>query len=92
MRDERILAALRTVVAPLVEADDGELFVVEATPRRVRLHLRGRFSGCPGNGLVSEQVILPVLRKDHPDVVLDVSSGPLLPQGAERVAPAGPLP
>jgi Fe-S cluster biogenesis protein NfuA len=92
VRDERILAALRSVVAPLVEADDGELFLVEANPRRVRLHLRGKFSGCPGNTLVAERVILPLLRKSHPDVVLDLSSGPLLPEGAERVRAEGTPP
>lgn len=85
MDDERILATLRGVVAPLVEADEGELYLIEAGPSRVRLHLRGKFSGCPGNSLVAEQVILPVLRRTYPDLTLDLSSGPLLPEGAERV-------
>ncbi len=89
---ERLIDVLRTVVAPLVEADEGELYLLEATSMQVRLHLRGKFSGCPGNNLVAEEVILPVLRREAPDVRLDVSSGPLLPQGAERVSPRSSSP
>lgn len=84
---ERIIGVLRTVIAPLVEADEGELYLLEATSGHVRLHLRGKFSGCPGNNLVAEEVILPVLRREAPGVRLDVSSGPLLPPGAQRVSP-----
>lgn len=90
--DQRLQEALRGIVAPLVEADEGELYLLEAGPEHVRLHLRGKFSGCPGNTLVAEEVILPVLRRESPGVVLDVSSGPLLPEGAQRVLPPGVLP
>ncbi len=72
-------------MAPLVEADEGELYLVESGPHALRIHLGGRFSGCPGNALVSESVFLPALRKADPDVSLELSSGPLVPQGARRV-------
>lgn len=87
MTEELLVTALRTIVAPLVEADEGELYALEVGPERVRLHLRGKFSGCPGNGLVAEQVILPILRRAHPQVTLDLSSGPLVPEGARRILP-----
>lgn len=88
MPEASLVTALHSIIAPLVEADEGELYALEVSPERVRLHLRGKFSGCPGNGLVAEQVILPVLRRTHPHVNLDVSSGPLLPEGAWRILPA----
>ena len=88
LADDRILDALRGIIAPLVEADEGELYVLEARPAQVKLHLRGKFSGCPGNNLVAEEVILPVLRREYPEVILDVSSGPLVPDTAQRVHPS----
>jgi Fe-S cluster biogenesis protein NfuA len=67
-----------------VEADDGELYVSQLSEHEVRLHLRGRFSGCPGNALAIQQVIEPALRSVAPGVQVMVSSGELLPEGAVR--------
>jgi Fe-S cluster biogenesis protein NfuA len=80
--------ALAAVVAPLIEADGGELFLVPARGRVVHLHLRGRFSGCPGNPLVIEPVLRPVVEAADPAAKVQVTSGALLPEGAERIAPA----
>ncbi len=87
MATEQLLIVLTEILAPLVEADEGELYVVEANSHAVRLHLGGRFSGCPGNQLVSESVFLPALRTVDPEVSLEVSSGPIVPEGARRVRP-----
>jgi len=80
--------ALAAVVAPLIEADGGELFLVPARGRVVHLHLRGRFSGCPGNPLVAEHVLKPVVEAADPAAKVQVTSGALLPEGAERIAAA----
>jgi Fe-S cluster biogenesis protein NfuA len=80
--------ALAAVVAPLIEADGGELFLVPARGRLVHLHLRGRFSGCPGNPLVAEHVLRPVVEAADPAAKIQVTSGALLPEGAERILPA----
>lgn len=82
--------ALSTIVAPMVEADEGELYLAEPTTeagaaKKIQLHLRGRFAGCPGNVLVQDQVIVPLLRAIDPGLEVEISSGALLPEGAERV-------
>jgi len=83
-------SALSGVIAPLVEADGGELFLVPARGRVIHLHLRGRFSGCPGNPLVGEHVLRPVVEAADPAAKVQVTSGPILPEGAERIVAAAP--
>jgi Fe-S cluster biogenesis protein NfuA len=82
---EQILATVREIVAPLVRADGGDLYLVEAGERTLSLHLSGRFSGCPGNTLARRRVIEPLLAARFPELELEVTSGPLVPHGAERV-------
>jgi len=76
---------LREVIAPLVRADDGELYVVHADDAGVALHLAGRYSGCPGNTLVQRGVIEPVLRSAVPRAEVTITSGVLIPENAERL-------
>jgi Fe-S cluster biogenesis protein NfuA len=83
-RDE-ILAIVRELVVPLVRADAGQLYVVSCGERALSLHLTGRFSGCPGNTLAKRRVIEPLLLARFPDLRIEISSGPLLPDGAELV-------
>lgn len=87
MADEELQNTLRKVLAPMVRADEGDLYLVSASSHEVRLHLRGRFAGCPGNSLVSEEVIKPLIRAVHPQARVDVSSGAILPEGATLVEP-----
>jgi Fe-S cluster biogenesis protein NfuA len=85
-----LVAALETVIAPLVEADGGELYLLPlqaAGTGPIRLHLAGRFSGCPGNNLVSEHIIRPALEPLTSDRSIEISSGRLVPPGAERIFP-----
>jgi Fe-S cluster biogenesis protein NfuA len=83
-RDE-ILAIVREVVGPLVRADAGQLYFVGLGERSLSLHLTGRFSGCPGNTLAKRRVIEPLLLARFPELKIEISSGPLLPEGAELV-------
>jgi len=80
-----ISKVLREIVGPLVRADGGELYLVEANDEGVSLHLSGRFSGCPGNTLATRRVIEPAIFAVAPRVRVTVTSGPLIPKGAERI-------
>lgn len=92
-----LLVALETVIAPLVEADGGELYLLpdlqasssgdRSGPAPIRLHLGGRFSGCPGNSLVTEHIIRPALEPIAVSRPIEISSGRLVPPGAERIVP-----
>ncbi len=78
---------LQRVIAPLVLQDQGELFVGRLDAEAVQLHLRGRFSGCPGNALAIQRVIEPALRAAAPGAEIRISSGELLPDGVEPWEP-----
>jgi Fe-S cluster biogenesis protein NfuA len=80
---EDLVRVVRDVLAPLVRADQGVLYLVEVTDRNVALHLGGRFSGCAGNTLARRRVLEPVLQKVAPDVEITITSGALIPQGAK---------
>ncbi|MBE7481087.1 MAG: NifU family protein [Polyangiaceae bacterium] len=83
-RDE-ILQVVREVLAPLVRADGGVLYLVRVEDDQVLLHLGGRFAGCPGNALARRQIIEPAIRAVAPHAVVTVSSGAIVPPGAERL-------
>lgn len=82
---EQILEIVREVVGPLIRADGGELYLVSVQERSVSLHLSGRFSGCPGNTLARRRVIEPILTARFPELRIDITTGPLIPDGAEGV-------
>jgi Fe-S cluster biogenesis protein NfuA len=87
-RDERredIVRVVREVLAPLVGADGGELYLVRLDERQLALHLCGRFSGCPGNTLATRRIIMPAIRAVAPGLQVSVTSGVLVPPGAERM-------
>ncbi len=82
-----LLELLENVLAPLMAADGGELYLVSANEDLVSLHLGGRFSGCPGNNLVRRRIIEPAVAALAPRARLEVSSGALLPAGARKLGP-----
>ena len=84
-RDE-ILQVVREVLAPLVRADGGELYLVRVEDDAVALHLAGRFAGCPGNALARRQIIEPAIRAVAPSAQVTVSSGAVGPKGAQQLA------
>jgi len=83
-RDE-ILRVVREVLAPLISTDGGEVYLVAATEDRVALHLAGRYAGCPGNTLTRRQIIEPAIRAVAPAAQVTISSGALVPKGAEKL-------
>lgn len=85
---EAVREAIAGVIAPLVWADGGDLYVVRADLEVVALHLSGRFSGCPGNQVLTREVLTPAIRAVAPDAEVRVSAGPLVPEGAVAVMPS----
>jgi Fe-S cluster biogenesis protein NfuA len=85
----RLLEVLRTVLAPLVEADGGQLYVVTASEKKVQIHLAGTCCGCPGARQTTEQVIEPAVRAVSPEAEVEVTTGWIIPESAERVEAAG---
>jgi Fe-S cluster biogenesis protein NfuA len=81
---EPIVRTLREIVAPLVEADGGVLYVVRK-PSGVRLHLAGACAGCPGYRITSTEVIEPALRAAGVKGDIDVTAGWTVPEGALRI-------
>jgi Fe-S cluster biogenesis protein NfuA len=77
-----ILKVLQEVVAPLVHADGGRLYLVQADQDAVTLHLAGRYSGCPGNTLARRRIFEPPLAAAAPGITVTLTSGPLIPAGA----------
>ncbi|HEY6556488.1 MAG TPA: NifU family protein [Polyangiaceae bacterium] len=84
-RRDEIMRVIREVVAPLIRADGGQVYLVNATADAVSLHLTGRFSGCPGNTLAKRRVIEPAIFAVAPGTDVTVTSGVLIPAGAELV-------
>jgi Fe-S cluster biogenesis protein NfuA len=75
----------REILAPLVRADGGEMYVVRFDGDDVHIHLAGVCAGCPGASLTSEKVILPALRAAAPKVRVVLTTGIRAPEGASRV-------
>ena len=78
---DEIVRVAREVLAPLVQADGGDLYLVSVEETGVSLHVTGRFSGCPGNTLVRRRVLEPPLPPIPPGIVHTFSSGPRFPPG-----------
>jgi Fe-S cluster biogenesis protein NfuA len=82
MSVEALKRVLGAVVEPLIRADRGELFVVQLSADVVALHLRGKFSGCPGNTLAIRRVIEPALFAVAPLARVTITTGENLPERA----------
>ena len=76
-------------IAPMVAADGGRLYVIQADSKQVSLHLAGRFAGCPGNQVATRRVIQPLIAAIAPDAEVTVTWGRLVPAGATRVDESG---
>ena len=83
-----MLETLRDVIAPLVEADGGAVYVV-ARAESLRIHLAGACAGCPGQKTTSREIIEPALRAAGHRGDLEISAGWTIPEGAQRIG--GPI-
>ncbi len=82
---EQILEIVRDIVSPLIRADGGQIYLVSVADRALSIHLSGRFSGCPGNTLTKRRVLEPLLTARFPELKIEITTGPLLPAGAELI-------
>jgi Fe-S cluster biogenesis protein NfuA len=83
---DEIVRVVREVLAPLVRADGGELYLVSVEDTGVSLHVTGRFSGCPGNTLARRRIFEPPLVAIAPGITVTLTSGPLIPAGAAHLS------
>jgi Fe-S cluster biogenesis protein NfuA len=83
---DQLLKVLTEVVAPLIRADGGEIYIVAVEANHLSLHLAGKYAGCPGAPLVVRGIIEPAIRSVAPTARLDVTSGVRVPEGASLVS------
>jgi Fe-S cluster biogenesis protein NfuA len=83
---DSLLKVCRDVIAPLVRADGGEVYVVAVEPDHLTLHLAGTCSGCPGVSLTIRSMIEPAVHAVAPTAKIVVTSGVRIPEGASPVA------
>jgi Fe-S cluster biogenesis protein NfuA len=83
---DQLLKVCREVIAPLVRADGGEIYIVAVEANHLSIHLAGRFAGCPGTPLTIRGIIEPAVRAVAPTAKLDISSGIAVPDGASPVS------
>ena len=82
---DQLLKVCRDVIAPLVRADGGELFIVAVEPDHVTLHLAGTCAGCPGAVLTARGIIEPAVHAVAPTARVVVTNGAKVPEGASPV-------
>jgi len=82
---EKVRELLTSVIAPLVERDGAELYLVKAEANEVVVHFAGTYAGCPGVATVTKNIIVPILHALAPDVHVTANSGLPVPKGAERL-------
>lgn len=85
---EQILKLCRDILAPLVRADGGEMYLVSVSTDSVHIHLSGACSGCPGASFTREHVIEPIVESALPKARLVLTTGVKPPAGAVKVEAA----
>jgi Fe-S cluster biogenesis protein NfuA len=82
---DRVAKICREVLAPLVESDGGEMYLVRIEEDDIHIHLTGTCAGCPGASITGDKVILPALRSAAPNLRIVITTGIKAPAGAIRV-------
>lgn len=82
---DQLMKICREVIAPLIRADGGELYIVAVEPDQVTLHLAGVCAGCPGATLTKRAVIEPAVHAVAPTARVVVTNGARVPEGASLV-------
>jgi Fe-S cluster biogenesis protein NfuA len=82
---DSLLKICRDVIAPLIRADGGEVYVVAVEADHLTLHLAGTCAGCPGAILTTKSVIEPAVHAIAPSARVVVTSGVRVPEGASLI-------
>ncbi|MBK8258812.1 MAG: NifU family protein [Polyangiaceae bacterium] len=83
---DQLLRICREVIAPLVRADGGEVYVVAVDPDSLSLHLAGTCSGCPGRPYTAANIIEPAIHAVAPSARVTVTNGAAIPEGASKIS------
>ncbi len=83
--DAALLRLCRDVLAPLITADGGVMYLVKSG-EEVHVHLTGTCAGCPGAALTRDGIIAPAVRTVMPKARVVVTTGPLVPEGAQVIS------
>ena len=75
------------MLAALIEADGGRMFLVTASPEDIHIHLAGSCAGCPGSAHTASKILAPALESVLPKAKLRVTTGWVVPTGALRLTP-----
>ena len=82
---DSIIKLCREVLAPLIEADGGQMFLVSLTAEDIHVHLAGTCAGCPGSSFTADSIVGPALSKLTPKSKLRLTTGWRVPADAERM-------
>lgn len=84
---DQVAKLCRDVLAPLVHADAGTLYLVAATSEDIHIHLGGACAGCPGAAITRDQMFAPTLKSVAPKANVRVTTGYRVPEGSEKIDP-----
>jgi Fe-S cluster biogenesis protein NfuA len=82
---EKVAKICHDILAPLVESDGGEMYLVRIEEDDIHIHLTGTCAGCPGASITGDKVILPALRNAAPNLRIVLTTGIKAPEGSKRV-------
>lgn len=82
---DQIERIFRDVLAPLVETDGGEMYLVRYDGDDVHVHLAGACAGCPGASMTSDSLLLPAVQSVAPKARIVLTTGFRIPDGAKRI-------
>ncbi|HZU82310.1 MAG TPA: NifU family protein [Polyangiaceae bacterium] len=82
---DQITNICREILAPMVQSDGGEMYLVRFDGDDVYIHLAGTCAGCPGASLTGDKVILPALRTLAPKLRVVLTTGVKVPEGAKKI-------
>ncbi len=80
-----VTAAFRDIIAPLVRADGGHLYLLSVTRDEVHVHLTGTCAGCPGAFTTRDKMMAPILSSVAPNMQIRLTTGWSVPDGAKEL-------
>ena len=80
-----VTAAFRDIIAPLVRADGGHLYLLSVTRDEVHVHLTGTCAGCPGASTTRDKMMQPILSSVAPNIQIRLTTGWSVPDGAKEL-------
>ncbi len=83
---DQLLKVCKEVIAPLVRADGGEVYLVAIEADQLTLHLAGTCAGCPGAILTARGVIEPAIHAVAPTARVVVTNGGKIPEGSSLLS------